>query len=291
MKFKYSLKDDSLSFEKGVEILKANVINNVFKDWPAMTLLEKENQFLVSQLIQGGIKVKYFRVIKQEYREYLGKVNYKKRYPRYYPGNFHEKTLEHFIAFKLLKSNLAKGRKFIDIGAESSPHSKIFSQLTGCKGYRQDICYPKGVWWRKIGSDASSIPVMDNFFYSALAACSIEHFENDSDILFMKEITRILSIGGKIVVIPLYLNEKAYCATDPKFSVPGDVVFDPGIDIHCIDGWRNRHGRFYSPQTLVERLIASNNQLMDFFVCYIENFKEIHDSTYCRFALVGEKIA
>ncbi|UCH94959.1 MAG: hypothetical protein JSV88_32550 [Candidatus Aminicenantes bacterium] len=291
MKFKYRLQDDSLSFEKGVEILKGRLPNHVFKDWPGRTLSGKENQFLVSRLSERGIKVKSFRVIKQEYREYLEKVNYKKRYPGYYPGSFHEKTLEHFIALKLLRSNLAKGRRFIDIGAESSPHSKIFSRLTGCKGYRQDIRYPKGVWWRKIGSDASSIPVKENFFHSALAACSIEHFENDSDIRFMKEMPRVLSIGGLIVVIPLYLHEKAFCATDPKFSVPGNVTFDAGIDIHCVDGWRNRHGRFYSPQTLFERLLEPNLQRMDFLVYYIENFKEIHESTYCRFALVGKKIA
>lgn len=291
MKFKYSFKDDSLSFEKGVEILTAKVSNNVFKDWPGTTLSEKENQFLVSRLREKGLRVKSLRVIMEEYREYLEKVNYKKRYPGYYPGSFHEKTLEHFIAFKLLKSNLAKGRKFIDIGAESSPHSEIFGRLTGCKGYRQDIRYLKGVWLRKIGSDASSIPVKDNYFHSALAACSIEHFENDSDTRFMKEMVRVLSAGGIIVVIPLYLHEKAFCATDPKFSVPGEVTFDPGVDIHCVDGWGNRHGRFYSPQTLVERLIEPNRQRMNFMVYYIENFKEIHDSTYCRFALVGEKIA
>ncbi len=289
MRYKYKPGHGPLNFDKGLDILKENVTNNVFKGWPKITLSESENKRLISELTKRGITVTSFRVIKKEYLEYLEKVNYKKKYPNYYPGNFYEKTLEHFIAFKLL--NLSKGRNFIDIGAAKSPHSKVFERLTGCKGYKQDIRFLKGIHWRKIGSNASNIPVKDNFFHGALAACTIEHFENDSDIGFIKEMTRILSIGGRVIVIPLYLHEKAVCVTDPKYSIPGNVMFDADVDIHCVSEWGNRHGRFYSPATLVKRLIEHNHFRMNFSVYYIENFKEIHDSVYCRFALVGEKIA
>lgn len=290
MKNKYNRVDDSLINEKGFGFLKEKPGNNVFDGWPDITLSEMENQSLIARLKKIGIDVQNFRIVKQEYLDYLEKVNYKKKYPGYYPGNFHEKTLEHFIAFKLLKPTLSNGRNFIDIGAEKSPHNKIFGQLTGCKGYKQDIRFLKGVWWRRIGSNASHIPVEDNFFHAALAACSIEHFEKDADIGFMKEMLRILTINGIVVVVPLYLHKKAFCVTDPGCFIPGKVTFDPGVDIHCVNGWRNRHGRFYSPETLVERLIKPLRHQMNFTIYYIENFKEIHNSVYCRFALVGEKV-
>lgn len=289
MKFRYYSKDDSITPEKALRYFSEKFTNKVFSGWPEITLSQKENKNLVSQLEERGITVRNYKIDAQEYLDYLDEVNYKKKYPRYYPGNFHEKTLEHFLAYKIFK--LSKGHKFIDIAAEKSPHCKIFQRLTGCIGYKQDIRYWKGVRFRKIGGDASKIPIKDNFFHAVLAACSIEHFENDSDIGFMKEVPRILDLNGKIVITPLYLHKKAFCLTDPRFSIPQNVTFDPGIDIHCVNDWGNRHGRFYSPDTLFKRLIEPNLNRMTFSVYYFENFKEIHSSVYCRFALVGEKFA
>ncbi len=85
--------------------------------------------------------------------------------------------------------------------------------------------YEPGIHGKKIGSDASNIPVPDSFFNAAVATCSIEHFENDSDIEFMKEMGRVLMKNGKIVIVPLYLYMTHSCQTDPKYSVPGNVPF------------------------------------------------------------------
>jgi hypothetical protein len=289
MKYNYRFKNNIKSFERQVKILKKKTKNkhNVFLGWPKVTYSEDENNSLIKQLEKPMGAVPHFNVSTDEYHRFLEEIGYKRKYPNYYSFNFYEKTLEHFAAFKLL--NLKEGDRFIDVAAENSPHSEEFSRLTGCIGYKQDIMLKPGIDGTKIGGDAGEIPVEDNFFQGALAACSIEHFEKDADIKFMKEMSRILSKGGKIVIIPLYLHEKPFCATDPRFSVPGKVQFDPEIDIHCVEEFQNRHGRFYSPGTLFERLISPNLGEMNFTVYFIENFKEIHDSVYCRFVLVGEK--
>lgn len=286
----YRYKEHSASFEEQMGILKKKLGNGnrLFTGWPGITYSEKENKSLITSLNKKINPVVDFKVDKKKYENFLKEINYKKKYPTYYNFNFYEKTLEHFVAFILL--NLKKGDKFIDIAAEKSPHSQEFSRLTGCIGYKQDIMFRPGIHGTKIGGNAAELPVADNFFQGALAACSIEHFEKNSDIKFMKEMSRVLSRGGKVVIIPLYLHKKPFCATDPRCSIPGEVEFDPGIDVHCIKEFQNRHGRFYSPGTLLERLIDPNLSRMNFTVYYIKNFKEIDTSVYCRFVLVGEKI-
>jgi hypothetical protein len=254
--------------------------------WPRITYSDKENDELIGRL-KKYVKVETIRIDLRKYAQYLKDIDYKNMYPGYYNFNFTEKTLEHFLAFNLL--NLSKGERFIDIAAESSPHSKAFSRLTGCIGYQQDIMYSPGIHGRKIGGNASKIPVDNEYFQGALASCSIEHFEKNADIESMKEMARILSKGGKIVIIPLYLHRKPFCVTDPRYAVPGRVEFDRGIDVHCVKKFKNRHGRYYSPETLYERLIEPNLDKMNFIVYFIENFKKIHPQVYCRFCLVGEK--
>ncbi len=284
----YQYRDNSVSFEEQMERLKTKLMDkhSVFTGWPVITYSERENKKLI-HLLEDKVRVQVFKVDKNDYENFLKEIDFKEKYPHYYHFIYYEKTLEHYIAFKLL--DLKKGDRFVDIAAENSPHSEEFSRITGCIGYRQDIMFRPGIHDKKIGGDASAVPVPDNFFQAALAACSIEHFEKDSDSKFIHEMTRVLSKGGKVVIIPLYLHKKAFCATDPRYSIPGSVEFDPGIDVHCVKEFKNRHGRFYSPTTLYARLIAPNLQRMDFTIYYIENFREIDESVYCRFALVGEK--
>lgn len=290
--YQYRSGEHSSSFPEQAEMLKEKLKNKnrVLTGLPGLTFSESENQALIAmikKLPAGAVHVGTFRVDPDEYAGFVDRINYKKKYPRYYDFNFPEKTLEHFAAFKLLA--LKKGDKFVDIAAEHSPHSKEFSRLTGCAGYKQDIMFKPGIHGRKIGGNAANIPVDDSFFNGALTACSIEHFEKDSDIEFMREMSRVLEKGGKVVVIPLYLHRHPHCLTDPRFSLAADVEFDPGIDVYCVETFQNRHGRFYSPETLYERLIVPNLESMKFTLYYIENFKEIDASIYCRFALVGEK--
>ena len=142
--------------------------------------------------------------------------------------------------------------------------------------------FEPGIHENRIGSDASNIPV-------PVATCSIEHFENDLDIGLMKEMERVLARHGKCIVVPLYLYHKPSCQTDPQYSIPGDVTYDGDVDIYCAKDWGNRHGRFYSVKTLIERLIKPN-QKMKFEIYMLKNPEVIDRSVYCRFFLSGERI-
>jgi len=149
--------------------------------------------------------------------------------------------------------------------------------------------YEPGIHGSKIGGNAANLPFSDSSFKAAIATCSIEHFKNDLDILFMKEMERILARGGKIVVAPLYLHFESCCQTDPKYAILGNVSFDDDATIYCANGWGNRHARFYSPQSLLKRLIKPNKK-MKFVVYVLENLDKIDPSVYCKFILIGTRI-
>ena len=286
MEYDYQLKNGKLSFEEGVTLLKQNCLNTVFIG--AINNIDPNCiSYLCSEIKKTGISIKEYHIDREDYNQYVKNAQYKTRYSDYYTNNFYEKSLEHYICYNLLE--LQKNDKFVDIASEHSPVGEIFSRLTGCNSYSQDIMFENGIHNNKIGSDASKIPVPDNFFKAAIATCSIEHFENDSDIGFMKEMERVLDRYGKCIIVPLYLYFKASCQTDPQYSIPGNVTFDDGTDIYCAQGWGNRHGRFYSVSTLIERLIKPNKK-MKFEIYLLKNPEEINRSVYCRFLLMGEKI-
>jgi len=287
MSYNYQFNEKKKGFEYYYDVLNEEVNNEVKVGWPDIKYSKEENENLINLLKENSINSEFVSIDKDDYNLYIEKIGYKKKYPEYYSFNFPEKTLEYYLAYKLL--NLKKEDVFVDIAAEHSPHYKEFEKLSGAKGYKQDIMYKDGIRGREIGGDASKMPVDDNFFNSAFAACSLEHFENNSDINFVKEMARVLKPGGKLIILPLYLHFVPFVVTDPRFSVPGGVKFDNGIDIHCVETYQNRHGRFYSPETLYERLIKPNIDLFDFKLYYFENFSTIDETVYCRFALEAVK--
>lgn len=281
----YQLRDEQLGFDEGVALLRERVPNRVTVGAVDITRAEALEQ-VRDGLRRLGVKVRDCRVDVQRYRAYLAAAGYAERYPSYYAGNFHEKTLEHFLCFDLLQ--LRADDVFVDIASEHSPVAEIYSRLSGCDAYSQDIMYPPGVHGRVIGSSAAALPVADGFFSAVIATCSIEHFEDTADIDFLREASRILGKGGRLVIAPLYLAPAPACQTDPLCSIPAGVRFDPEAEIYCAQGWGNRHGRFYSPQTLVNRLLAGNREL-DFVVHCLENHGEVDASVYCRYLLEGVK--
>ena len=286
MVYDYHSKNSRLSFEEGVTLLKQKYFNRVLIG--AINNTDPDCIFsLNSEIKKTGIPLKEYYIDRESYNQYINDARYRTKYSDYYTDNFYEKSLEHYLCYCLLE--LQKNENFVDIASEHSPVGEIFSRLTGCNSFSQDIMFEPGIHDNRIGSDASKIPVPDNFFKAAIATCSIEHFENDSDIGFMKEMERVLVRTGKCIVVPLYLYSKASCQTDPQYSIPGNVTYEDDVDIYCAKGWGNRHGRFYSVSTLIERLIKPNRK-MKFEIYLLKNPEGIDRSVYCRFFLIGEKI-
>jgi SAM-dependent methyltransferase len=224
-----------------------------------------------------------------EYKQYMRNAEYHK-VPDYYKArnakNFIEKSLEHYLAAKLL--DLSKDDIYIDIASGNSPTSGIYQKLYGCKAYRQDLAFPKGIHGNTIGGDASNMPIEDDFCTKMALHCSFEHFEGNSDIKFIKEASRVLRKGGKLCILPFYLFTKYAIQTDPIVLPKSGINFEREATLYCARGYVNRHGRFYDIPHLIERIRKNlNNLRLTFYI--VQNEKEVDASCYVKFIALFEK--
>ncbi len=260
------------------------------KTWGAVTYGPGIEDAIERGLAAAGFAVEPFRVDPAAYRQYLARARYD-RFPQYYAwraSNFNEKALEHFVALTLLE--LEPGDVYLDIASSGSPTPEIYADLTGAESWRQDLDYAAGVHGRAIGGDAAALPLPDGFAAGMALHCSFEHFEGDSDIRFVREAARVLRPGGRLIILPLYLFTHYAIQTDPTEWRGWRPPFapEPGARLHFARGWRNRHGRFYDPERLQER-VAANLGPLRLTLYRVTNADEIDPGCYLRFVAKMEK--
>lgn len=237
---------------------------------------------------EAGMDMESFRIDVDAYRDYYARALYDENYPEYYQGNRPEKTLEHFLALTLL--DIQPGEVFVDIASEHSPVPDIYTRLAQANGYSQDIMYPDGIKGNQIGGDACAMPVPDGFAHKAALTCSLEHFEGNADSRLFVEMHRVLAPGGQICITPFYLHYEEGVQTDPSLSVPAGVVFDETAVVYCAEGWNNRHGRFYTPRSFMERIGEPMRGKFSFRFFHIVNAPDVDASIYMRYAFVATRL-
>lgn len=224
-----------------------------------------------------------------DYKEYMRSAEYHK-FSNYYAGGkagkFIEKSLEHYLAAKVLE--LSKNDIYIDIASANSPSAQIYRKLYGCRVYRQDLAYPEGINGSCIGGDAGSMPIDDGFVTKMALHCSFEHFEGDADIRFIKEANRVLKKGGKLCILPLCLYNTYAILVDLAVLPRGGIFFEKDAVLYCAKGWKNRHGRFYDVPHLLAR-IRNNLGGFKLTIHVVQNEKQVDQSCYVKFIALFEK--
>ena len=234
-----------------------------------------------------GVTTRPLVVDAADYHRYLDRARYQERWPEYFPTNLPEKSLEHYLAIQLLQP--VRHDRFLDIAAGNSPLAEIVEGLVGCEAYAQDLIFSPGVHGRYVGGDACALPFEAGSISKAALTCSFEHFEGDADIRLFTELSRVLCGGGKVVVVPLYLNSYHAIQVDPRaYSEPLRV--DPSCVVHLAPGWGNRHGRFYSPESLLERITLRFSTCFHFQLHRVVNTESLSPEIYVRWALLAERL-
>jgi SAM-dependent methyltransferase len=235
-----------------------------------------------------GLAVRELRADPAAFRGFVACAGYDQRWPDYYKPNRIEKAFEHWVALQLL----APGRSdvFVDVASERSPLPDIVARLHGTTAYRQDLAYPEGLHGVTIGGDACRMPVADGFASSASLTCSFEHFEGDSDAGLFRELGRVLKPGGRVCIVPLYMSARHANQTDPEVSAGSDVRFDAGARLYLARGWRNRFGRFYSAESLVDRVVTPSLGAFQFEVVHLANASAVDPGIYARLALLATRL-
>jgi len=121
-------------------------------------------------------------------------------------GVNNQKLLEYYISWKYLAFKAED--IYIDIAAQNCPFAFFVHEKFGCEVYRQDLYYMKQeINKSDIGGDACKLPLKDETVSKISLHNSFEHFEGDSDILFIQEAQRVLKVGGKLLIVPLFFED------------------------------------------------------------------------------------
>lgn len=204
---------------------------------------------------------------------------------------FAEKALEHLASLSF--TSLSPNSKMIDIANAGSPFPEIVHSIYGCDVWSNDLTFARGIhrqdWHTQIGADACHLPINDNFFDLAVLHCALEMFESDADIGLIREAERILKPGGKLVVIPLYMNETYHVFRDPKTNRNPLPKIDDGAElIYREDFYGVGFARFYNVAAFLKRLVDTMTKL-DLTIYRVRNLSDIPATCYMNWIAVFKK--
>jgi SAM-dependent methyltransferase len=215
---------------------------------------------LLERLREEQIDIQQESINANAYQAWMNRVDYENSYPEYvksFPkgGSLTKKSLEHFLSIQYIEPRADD--VIIDVGSHRSPFTEILKALYSVRcAYRQDISYPPGVHTYMIGSDAARIPLPDGSVDKAVSHCAVEHFEDDSDILFIEEAARLLKPNGLLFIIPVWIAEVYFIQTsEGAWAKHGIPRFDPLAVISIQDQYENRFARYLNPVRLKQRLL------------------------------------
>src|SRR5438046_9141598 len=98
MTYTYQPALGKISNEDAIRALQATYPDRV-RDGPVN--VDEGIEQVEAELRALGVEVPRLRVDPARYHDYLARAEYSSRYPNYYPGNFAEKSFEHFIVDEL----------------------------------------------------------------------------------------------------------------------------------------------------------------------------------------------
>jgi SAM-dependent methyltransferase len=201
-----------------------------------------------------------------------------------------EKILEHYLTSNYLEVD--KTTTYIDIAAAGSPFSNMLDKEYGGGGggqnYCQDLIFKKGIHGNKIGGDAGELSLPENFVDIMALHCAYECFQGDADIRFIKEAARVLKPGGRVGIIPLYVDDVYFAKTGPRYDKRKVSVEPEARWIWRDDKFdKEPFSRHYSPESFKNRII-DNLQSMTAEIIYFSNLEELRNHytssrIYCHF--------
>lgn len=185
------------------------------------------------------------------------------------------KRVEYYISYRWL--DIGPNDVFIDVAAQNCPFAFFVRDHFGAKAYRQDLYYlEKGIHGDDIGGNAAKIPLPTGSVTRIALYNSLEHFEGRSDSRFVKEAQRLLAVGGKLLVVPLFIGEE-------YSTVDNDGWIDEDGRKH-LWGVGARFARWYDPDHFEKRVLKKAPKLDPYFY-FVENAAEVHPHVYPYFVI------
>jgi hypothetical protein len=240
-----------------------------------------------------GVPCKDLLVDPAEFREFTEHFPFPPDYHGGVQGGvYHEKLLEHFIAWRLLGLGESYATPYVDVAACNSPWAQQL-RCRNIEAYAVDLHRPtqfsKLPYYRQ--ENATRTSFADESIASASLQCAYEMFLGDDDVRLIAELGRILRPGGKVVICPLYMHtHDCYYQTQEYFGQPYGDARARGYVRR--DAWGVPASRKYSPESLKTRVIdTALRSGLNPHLYVLRNAGSIADGIYMHFVLLLEKAA
>jgi hypothetical protein len=250
---------------------------------------EQELQEIEMQLLRLGIRVEDFYIDPMAFDAFQRENHFPADYHGGRDGGvWEEKLLEHFISAELLSLNRFNSNDiYVDIAAGSSPWVHHLRNQLGLNAYAIDLNIDKKFqefsYYRKENAAALNFP--DASIRAASLHCAYEMFLGQDDIDFIKEISRVLVPGGKVIIIPLYMHTH-YCSySTPEFWGKGcsDLGAKEYVKMEC---YGVPSSRKYDAEYLQRRVLGPAAQVgLSFRLLALRNKAQLGQGIYCHFIL------
>lgn len=248
---------------------------------------------LKDRLVTAGIPVEEMRIDLADFNTWRLSVPGLDRYYHSFGDMQIEKCLEHYLVDKLL--DLKSGDRYLDIASAGSPWASTL-RTRQIEAYRLDLIYPDGVHGMEIGANATVTGLPEGFATALSTQCAFELFHGETDLLFLHEADRILSPGGRLAVLPLYLDNDYFLLQSP-YALPPPGAADPDAAVVWRDDhFRAPYSRHYSPEFFAQRIHDQMPAGLDTRVYFISNLNEVMQAypdqrVYCFYVLHATKMA
>jgi SAM-dependent methyltransferase len=190
------------------------------------------------------------------------------------PATRVEKLLEHFLSEE--STRLTAGMAYIDVAAAGG-HWVSCLRGAGLNALALDLSYPQGVHGWRIGADAQEIPLPSGSVDAVSAQCAFECFQGGADVGFMREAARLLRLGGRLAIVPLYVEDAHFIATSP-YTIVEPGCFDEGAAVVWRDDeYDEPFARHYSPEALVDRLGDALGLFSETRVVHMTNLESLRE--------------
>ena len=172
----------------------------------------------------------------------------------------HKKLLEFFCTFQAL--GIRPEDAYMDAGGGTEGY---LMGLRCEKKYLQDIRVGEAAR-KKFGNavqyvecDAGSVPLPDQSLDKISCHHSFEHFQNQADTRFVREIQRLLRPGGRAAIVPIFIADRYVEITDTftfelKFDPESHGICDPSCRLPGGDSCGN-YARVYDRSAFRERVV------------------------------------
>lgn len=204
------------------------------------------------------IEIKLLDLDSREYEKWV--LSFFPQYENIFGEIKNKKLIEFFITYSLL--NITKDDVYVDVAGGQHTYVK---KLQCKKKYLQDFIITEKIK-EGIGNDvfylegnASCIDLKTASVTKISMHHSFEHFQENSDILFIKEIQRLLDVNGRCCIVPIFISNKYVELTDKltfkrKFDLKSIRIIDPTATIAGGDSCGN-YARIYDLESFQCRII------------------------------------